>query len=67
MEKMTKKERGIYLIKKYGYLIVLGLCALVLIIALIASSLTQEDTFAVVIWKISAVKLNFLSKMAIKK
>ena len=29
MEKMTKKERGIYLFKKYGYLIVFGVCALV--------------------------------------
>ena len=41
MEKMTKKERGIYLFKKYGYLIVFGVCALVLIIALIASNGTK--------------------------
>jgi len=35
---MTKKERGIYILKKYGYLMVFGLCALILVIALIASS-----------------------------
>lgn len=41
MERMTKKEKGIYLLKKYGYLILFGVCALILIIALIASSGTK--------------------------
>ena len=38
VDKMTKKEKGIYILKKYGYLMVFGLCALILVIALIASS-----------------------------
>lgn len=35
---MTKKEKLIYLLKHYGYLLVIGLLALVLIIAVVASS-----------------------------
>lgn len=35
---MSKKERGIGLLKKYGYLLVFGVCAVVLIVALAVSS-----------------------------
>ena len=35
---MTKKEKAIYLLKNYGYLAVLMLCAIVIIIAVVVSS-----------------------------
>lgn len=38
MEKMTKKEKGLYLLKRYGYLLVFGVCAIALIIALAVTS-----------------------------
>ena len=44
MEKMTRKEKGIYLLKKYGYLMVFGICALVLVVALIATSGKKTTT-----------------------
>lgn len=38
MEKMTRKEKGLYLLKRYGYLVIFGVCAIVLIVALAVSS-----------------------------
>ena len=35
---MTKKEKAIYLFKRYGYFAVLGLCAIILIIAIAVNS-----------------------------
>lgn len=35
---MSRKERGVELLKKYGYLLVFGVCAIVLIVALAVSS-----------------------------
>jgi len=40
---MTKKEKAIYLLKRYGYLVVIGLLAIVLIIAVAVSNSGVED------------------------
>lgn len=34
---MTKKEKALYLLKRYGYLLILGLCAVTIVIAMVVS------------------------------
>ena len=41
---MTKKEKLLYLLKRYGYLLALGVCAIVVIIAVVAGSGNKKQS-----------------------
>lgn len=41
---MTKKEKLLYLLKRYGYLLALGVCAIIVIIAVVASSGSKKTS-----------------------
>ena len=57
---MTKKEKAMYLLKHYGYLLALGVCLTIIIVAVVASNSSKNTTKSTSVF-ITPVIPNFTS------
>jgi len=55
---MTKKEKALYLLKRYGYLLVLGVCLAIIIVAVVASNSSNKQSAPVISENVNTDKTN---------